>query len=274
MTVLLCPGRTTRTHDQFISEFSDLKLMRIVTLDTGTGQMPYHSGSNDLVFCSSERYNLELHRFLTISPAHSYIRSVWEEKFDNGRDWNYRCRILASYNSLKRGKIISTWSDMSTYYCILCMSSFHVSYDKWRLVSEHIPTPPDYDMIRSWSESHRNKSIKYMRRGLFNFDTTLVDSNTLIYIHLPNTFASYGCGYVWTARKLDYVAKELTDLARLGYRVCISFLHTKWGRKVTNYIDRFDPGLFKPYFYSELKASRYGFNNVATTEVYLVANFN
>lgn len=274
MTVLLCPGRTTRTHDQFVSEFSDLKSMRIVTLDVGSGQMPYHSGSKDLVFCSSERYQLELHRFLTIAPAHSYVRKLWESEFDNGQNWYYRCRVLASYNSLKRSKIISSWSDVATYYCILCMSSFHVSYNKWRLVSEHNPVRPDYAGMKEWSGLNRTKSIKYMRRSIYNFDTTLLDSNTLIYIHLPNIFASYGCGYVWTSRKLGFVVTELTELAKLGYKVCISFMHSRWGRQVTNYANLFDTELFKPHFYSELKASRYGINNVATTEVYLVANFN
>lgn len=270
MTVLLCPGRSTRTHGQFLSDFNSLSEMNILTLDVGSGDLPYASGSDNLIFCSTERYHLELHKFLTVPPAFSYIKDMWENTFDNGLDWKTRCSWLSSYNNYSRPKQLNTWEDMSRYYCILAMSSFNVHYDKWKVIGEHNPTTPDYEAIRAWSDLHKDKNIKYRKRSIYNFPTSDLGDNSVIYFHIPSQFASYGCGYSWTKKKFEHLLKDLTELAQMGYKICVSSLYEKWGRKTSELTDQFDGSLFHPHFYSykKVKASRYP----SVTEVYLVAN--
>jgi hypothetical protein len=272
VTVLLCPGRTTNTHDQFIEEFPAVRNMKILTIDAASANMPYASGSNELVLCSNEKYHLEMHKFLTIPPAHRYIRECWENEFDFGRNTKRRGLFLASFNNFSRKKKLESWNDLAVYYCVLAMSGFNVSYNKWRLIGEHCPVTPAYDEIKVWSQLNKSKTIRYYRRNVYNFPTTEIDDNTLVYIHLPNIYASYGCQYVWTKRKFESVVSDLVDLAGAGSKICISFLHEKWGRKVTMYSDILPADVFTPHYYSELKASRYGFNAAMSVEGYFVAN--
>lgn len=272
MTVLFCPGRTTKTHKQFIKDFPGLKDMQILTLDTGSADLAYESGSTDLIFCSNEKYHLEVHKLLNISPAHKYIRENWEDKFNHGKDWIARGKFLAAFNNEYRPMVFNTWNAVSQYYCILCMSSFYVNYDKWRLLGEYSPVIPEYENIRKRYENNKEKRIRYYKSNIYNFPINQLDDNGLIYLHLPTYYASYGCGYVWTKRKFESITKDLSELAELGHKICVSFTEEKWGRKVTNYRERFSDSIFIPHEYSELKASRYGFNETRTKEVYLVAN--
>lgn len=272
MNVLFCPGRSTRTHEQFLSNYPQLAGMKILTVDVGSGDLPYSSGSNQLVFCSNERYHLELHKFLTIPPAHRYIRECWENDFGHGRDWSARGKFLAAFNNNYRPKVMRSWGDIAQYYCVLCMSSFYVSYDKWRLNGDYSPVTPDYNKIKGWSEQNVNKQITYYRRNIYNFPTQELDNNSIIYLHLPNQFAPYGCGYTWTKRKLLRACKDFTELAELGHKIIISSLYERWGHKVNSYVDHFQSKLFRVEYHSELKASKYGFNKTPTVEAYLIAN--
>jgi len=270
VTVLLCPGRSTRTHDQFLSDFSSLSEKKILTLDLGSGDLPYASGSNSLIFCSTERYQLELHKFLIVPPSHIYVKSMWEKTFDNGLNWQARCNWLASYNNFSRPKKIDTWEDIARYYCILSMSSFNIYFDKWKLIGEHNPLTPDYEAIKSWSNQHKNKTIKYRKRDIYDFPTSELNDNSIIYFHIPSQFSYYGFGYSWTKKRFKHFLKDLTELAQMGYKICISSIYEKWGRKMSELTDQFDNNLFLPYYYSyeEVKANRYP----SVTEVYLVAN--
>lgn len=272
MTVLLCPGRTTRNHNLFLEDFPVLQDLQILTLDAGSADLAYECGSTDLIFCSNERYHLELHKFLNIAPAHSYIRENWEDKFNHGRDWDERGRFLAAFNNNSRPMVFNTWNAVAQYYCVLCMSSFYVNYDKWKLQGEYSPVTPEYQNIRNWYENNKGKTIRYHKSNIYNFPINLLNENGLIYIHLPTHYDSYGCGYVWTKRKFDALVKNLSELAEIGHKICISFTEEKWGRKVTNYKEHFSTQTFTAHEYSELKASRYGFNKTRTKEVYLVAN--
>lgn len=246
--------------------------MKILTIDVGSGDLPFKSGSNRLVLCSNERYQLELHKFLTIPPAHGYIKDCWENQFDYGKNWSARGKFLATFNNRSRPRVLKSWGEMAQYYCVLCMSSFCVSYDKWMLMGEYSPVTPRYDEIKKWSEDNVNKQITYYHRNIFNFPTQELDNDSVIYLHLPNQFAQYGCGYTWTKRKLLSACKDLTELVELGHKVIISSLYERWGYKVNNYIDYFPTQVFRVKYYSELKASKYGFNKTPTVEAYLVAN--
>lgn len=246
--------------------------MRILVLDAGAADLAYGSESKEIVLCSNERYHLELHEFLTIAPAHRYVKETWEDYFNHGQNWAARGKFLATFNSLYRPKTLRSWNDLSQYYCILCMSGFNVTYDRWRLVGEHFPVTPDYAAIREWHGRNKERQIRYYRRNIYNFPTQEVDSNTVIYIHLPTQFASYGYGYVWTRRKFERMVHDFTELAELGYKIVISSVYERWGRRVTNYSDAFSPDIFTAHRYTELKAQKPGFSPQPLTEEYLVAN--
>jgi hypothetical protein len=270
--VLYCPGRTTFTHDQFLADFTGLGEMKFLVLDTASADLAYASGSQNLILCSNERFHLEMHKFLTIAPAHRYVRDSWQNKFEDGRGWKQRGKFLAAFNNLYRPKVMRTWDDMSQYYCVLAMSGFRTSYQKWKMIGEHTPITPNYDAIREWSQSHKGKNIKYYRRNIYNYPTTEVDNNTVIYFHMPNNFAPYGCGYVWTRRKLERVSGELCDLSSSGHKIIVSMSHSRWDKKNADIEGLFPPDLFRTLHYTELKAQRLGFTPQSLTEAYLVAN--
>jgi hypothetical protein len=269
---LYCPGRTTFTHNQFLADFAGLSEMKFLVLDAASADLAYASGSKNLVLCSNERYHLELHKFLTIAPAYRYIRESWENKFECGRGWKQRGKFLAAFNNLYRPKVMRTWDDMSQYYCVLAMSGFRTSYQRGNLVGEHTPITPNYDSIREWSRSRRDKTVRYCKRNIYNYPTSEIDNNTVIYSHIPNNFATYGYGYVWTRRRLENASREFSDLARLGQRVVISMSHSRWDKKNSDIEDLFPDDLFRTLHYTELKAKGLGFTSRPVTEVYLVAN--
>jgi hypothetical protein len=265
-----CPGRNTYCHEQFFEDFPDISDMRILGIDVASADFLYASGSKDLVLCTNERYILELHKLLTLAPAHRYIRECWENEFADGHSWDKRCRKLAAFNNRSRRKVLRNWNDVVTYYCILAMSSFSYQFKKWRLVSEHVPMTPDYDAIQEWGKVQRGKEMLFYNKSVYRFPTTLLNEDTLMYIHLPNSFAAYGCGYVWSKRKLEYISAELNQFAREGYKICVSARHMRLGHVVNKYPQYFDQDLFKPYYYTQLKADRN--INLPDQEVYLVAN--
>jgi hypothetical protein len=271
-SVLFCPGRTTFNHDQFLAKYKGLSEYRFLVLDTSTAGLAYASGSNELVLCANERYQLEMHKFLTIAPAHSYIKNLWENKYENGMDWKNRGRFVASFNNHHYPKVMKTWNDMAQYYCVLAMSGFRTNFRKWKLIAEHTPVTPDYQGIRLWSQAHKNKTIRYYKRNVYNFPTTELNEKTVIYIHLPDNFAPYGCGYAWTKRKLNHVARELIYFAEIGQPVVVSLTHTRWSRRNETVEELFPTNLFRTNHFTELKAQKPGFTPRPLTEAYLVAN--
>jgi len=271
-SVLYCPGRTTVNHEQFLLEYGGLSNYRFLVLDTSTAGLAYASGSSELILCANERYHLEMHKFLTISPAHRYIRDVWENKYDGGMNWRERGRFIAVLNNRTRPKVMRTWDDMARYYCILAMSGFQTNFHKWRLISEHTPVTPNYTAIREWAQTHKHKTVRYYRRNVYNFPTPELDPETVIYIHLPDNFAPYGCGYSWTKRKLNRVAQDLIYFAELGQPIILSITHGRWGKRDTGIEKLFPENLFRSHYYTELKAQKPGFNSKPITEAYLVAN--
>lgn len=267
MTPLISPGRLSICHNQFFADYTNVGSMRIIGLDVGSANFMYDSGSEDLILCSNERYWLELHKLLLLSPAHTYIKECWENKFGSGQDWTKRCKVLSAYNNRTRGKILRNWSDVAEYYCVLSMSGFSYFYDKWRLIGEHYPVTPNTEYIREWYLKHKDKSIYFERKNIYNFPIKKLNENTLLYIHLPASFSSYGCGYSWTRRKFDFISRELNGLASEGYKVCVSYVSGKYGLSTDRYKESFDPDLFSLNTYTELKADRQ-----EVTEAYLVAN--
>lgn len=270
--VLYLPGRTTKKHEEFLNDHGRLEGLKVLVLESGTADLAYASNSTNILLCSGEKYILELHKFLLLGPAHRYVREKWEDYFSNGTDWELRTRIVAALNNPYRTKQLKNWGDIAMYYCLLAMSGFSVRYSRRKMIGEYSPITPDYDKMREWSLGNRHKEISYHRRNIYNFPTNEVDKNTLIYIHMPPSYGQYGYGYLWTQRKFKQALSDLTDFARMGHKVCVSFTHEKWGRRVNQYLEQFPTDVFTHHIYTELKASRYGFDAVTSSEAYVVAN--
>lgn len=235
-------------------------------VDIASADLMYSSSSSKLTFCSTERFMLELHRFLSLKPSHMYVKETWENQFGGGRNWYHRSRMLASFNNFNRPKVLKTWKDLSSYYCIFCMSSFNIHYDKWKMIGEFFPTTPDYKKIRDHAIKNTQRELYFRKKNIYTLPTTEIDNNTLIYFHIPHQYGSYGKPYQWDKVRMETTVKELNLLAAEGYRVCVSGLYERWGLRLYEYDRLFPPDLFHPIYYGELKANR-------STEVYYIANF-
>jgi len=267
-TVLSCPGRSTFTHNYFLEDFPQIPEHHILCLDAAQADLVYLSGSGKITLCSKERYILELHKFLTVSTAHEMIREVWENEFGSGLDWNQRSRELASFNSKDRGRILRNWTDTARYYCILAMSGFYYHYNKWMFVGEHTPVTPDYEALQQWYEYNQGKDIQYQVRDVYNFRTTAVDENTVIYFNFPYQYGSYGCRYLWTKTKFDGMVNELCQLASMGHKICVSTPYKSRGRHLRHFTRILPETLFKQIIYYELKA-----NDGDKAEAFYVSGF-
>lgn len=252
--VIHCPGRNTETHNQLLELYPAINDKHILCIDAAQADLPYFSGSQHVTLCSRERYMLELHRFLLVPTAHELIREVWEGEFDYGRDWERRCRELASFNSKDRGRILRNWTDTARYYCILAMSGWFYHYRGWRLVGENTPITPNYENLRLWAEHNSKRLIDFQVRDVYSFKTTTVDENSLIYFNFPYQYGSYGCRYLWTKSKFDKTLRELVELAQAGYKVCVSTPYRSRGR----YLRHFTPQILPPdlFVMHELKANQ------------------
>jgi hypothetical protein len=251
--VIHCPGRNTDTHNQLLELYPSINDHHILCIDTAQADLPYFSGSSHLTLCSKERYMLELHRFLLVPTAHELIKQVWESEFNHGRDWERRCRELASFNSKERGRILRNWTDTARYYCILAMSGWYYHYNKWMFVGEHTPVTPQYEDLYTWAQYNSQRTIDFQVRDIYSFRTTVMDNNSLIYFNFPYQYGSYGCRYLWTKSKYDSMLKELVELAQIGYKVCVSTPYRNRGR----HLRHFTPSILPPELFQmhELKAS-------------------
>lgn len=262
---LFCPGRNTLLHNYFLRDYPEVNLLPILGVDVGSADLLYASKSSKITLCSQELFHLELHKLLTLPPAHQYIRQKWETVFDHGRDWHARGRIFAHYNKAYRRKKFKNWSDVATFYCILAMSSFRFHYQDNKLHAEHCPQCPDYEALRLWAQRHKSRQIIYSRSDILTFNTLDFDNNTLLYMHLPAQYGNYGYGYTWTRQKWLRVYTELESFALSGQRVCISTPGNRWAP--TLYESDIDTDVFRPLLYHGLKASH------PYSELYYVANF-
>jgi hypothetical protein len=251
--VIHCPGRSTDTHFQFLELYPELNNHHVLCIDTAQADLPYFSSSPKLTLCTKERYMLELHKFLLVPTAHELIKEVWEQEYDNGRNWTQRCKELASFNNKDRGRILRNWTDTARYYCILSMSGFYYHYNKWMFVGEHTPVTPDYNSLSKWSEINSQRQVDFQVRDIYTFKTTAVDNNTVIYFNFPYQYGSYGCRYLWTKKKFDSMVKEIVSLAVMGHKVCVSTPYRNRGR----YLRHFTPHILPPELFKmhELKAS-------------------
>lgn len=266
---LFCPGRNTTLHDKFLADYPEINLMSILGIDVGSANLLYASKSSKITLCSEEKLLLELHKFLTLAPAHQYIREKWEGLFDHGKDWTQRGKIFAHYNKAYRRRRFKNWSDVATFYCILAMSGFRVHFEGGKLYGEHCPQTPDYAELKNWAQVQRKKNIQYRKTNILSFNTSEdYDNNTLLYIHLPSQYGHYGYDYKWTKSRWLLTIRELQSLALMGHKVCISMTQTQWGSPLKNpYESEIDLDLFYPVTYRGLKASS------PYSEVYYVANF-
>lgn len=274
---LVCPGRMTHTHEQFLSEHNNLNHLDIMVLDAAAAQLAYDSGAGNVTLCTSEKYLLEVHKLLSMTSSASLIESIWLDgaKFNNGNNNQYvedKLKWL-NYKSVRRSTVGWNWTDVATYYCLLAQGGFSYHYDKWTLrIDKKNPVGPDLKEIRQFCSKAQTHVMRYRRRTIFNFPINEVNKEkTLIYIHLPIQYAQYGCGYSWTKRKMNFVCTQLVELATLGYKVCVSTLHTRWGKEIEGASTLLPSPLFQPHIYESLKdPSRYGLNNL-TKEVYYAA---
>lgn len=272
---IICPGRMTTTHKQFLEDFSHSMGDSILVVDAAAAELAYDSPAGRITLCTNEKYILELHKLLSMKKAETIIREVWEDKFESGRNTRYAQDKLKwfNYKSDRRNTSGWSWTDVANYYCLLAQSGFSYSFDKWKLkVSVDSPSQPDYTALRGFYNRTQGREIHYSRSSIYKLPTTQIDNETVVYLHAPIRFSQYGCGYVWTKRKLNFMCEQMEDFARLGYRVCVSSLYSRWGVPISGAGDLLDPALFTPYIYRELKAeSRYGLNNL-TEEIYYVSN--
>lgn len=275
--VLICPGRMTQTHSQFLADKEELSGLDVMVLDAAAAQLAYESKCGTITLCTNEKYLLEVHKLLSMGSATSLIESIWTDKakFDRGQNISYvedRLKWL-NFRSARRNTSGWSWTDVATYYCLLAQGGFNYHFDKWSLrIDKGNPVHPDLEQIWQFSNAVRKHTLRYRRRTIYNFPIHEVDKDrTLIYIHIPIRFSQYGCGYAWTRRKLDFVRSQLVELADLGYKVCVSSLHTRWGREIEGAQNLLPSPLFHPHIYTSLKEpSRYGLNNLSK-EVYYAA---
>lgn len=258
----LCPGRTTLYHNNFLADYPEINMMGIVGVDIGSADLLYASSSEKITLCSKEQFHLELHKFLAMRSAHQHVKKLWEEVFDSGRDWQTRGRLFAHYNKRYRRKKFKTWSDAATFYCILAMSGFRVHYKDNMLYGEHCPQTPDYAFLKKWAFDQRRKQIMYSNSDISTFNTLGLDNNSVLYLHLPSQYGSYGYGYKWTKSRWLFTYKELENLALLNHKVCISM-----AKGPSRYEKQIDPDVFYSVKYEGLKASS------PYSELYYVANF-
>lgn len=274
---VICPGRMTSCHSQFLSEFGNLSGHNILVIDTAAAQLAYESNASHIMLCTNEKYLLELHKFLSLTMSIQTIKETWESSFENGTNISFVTNRLKWLNYKSDRRNISSWSwkDMSIYYCLLAQGGFSYSFDKWALrINKNNPTSPPYDDILHFQSLIRGKTILYRpRRSIYNFPTRPLTPNTILYLHMPIRFSQYGCAYVWTKRKFEFAREQLVELAQMGHKVCVSCTYTRWGRDIPSAKDLFPSPLFTPRVYTELKApSSYGLNNL-TREIYYVSGF-
>jgi hypothetical protein len=274
--ILPLPGRSTRTHSQFLSDIPLANTSKYLCVESGSTNLAYYSNSTKITVCSDERFVYDLHKFIATSTCPSILRDVWEKEFDNGRDVKYAISILQTANirSSLRCQAFKSWTEVARYYCLLAQSSFSYNFKRKKLVVEfNNPIPPPYQEIESWQSLNPNRTIHHSKTGLRNFPIQEADEDTIIYVHIPAQPGQYGYGYVWNKRKVDRVKRQMCELALLGYKVCISTTHHKWGKEVPFTKNLLSENIFTPRIYYELKApSKYGFNNL-NSEVFYCANF-
>ena len=274
--VLICPGRMTKTHGQFLADHPTATKYKYLGVDVGSADFLYESESPELTLCTNEKFILELHKFLSMPRSTRIVREVWEQEFLSGTDIVRSRDILRVHNhrSVLRLKVLRDWKDVAKYYCLLAQAGYSYHYEKRKLVVDLLnPITPPYDRIDEWRKRTEGRRIRYRPKSIYCLPTSLIDTDTAIYIHLPLQFGQYGCGYAWSRRKLAFMVSQLTELAGLGYRIVVSAAHGKYGREMPIARNLLPQPLFTPFIYYELKAkSKYGFNN-SSSEVFYCANF-
>jgi hypothetical protein len=274
--IIPLPGRYTTTHNQFLADYPILNGHNFLCVESGSSYLPYLSLSPKITICSDERFITPLHNFLKCSTCVSILREVWINEFDEGRNVPYAVSVLQATNirSALRSMPFRSWTDTARYYCLLAQSGFSYQFKRRKLAMEfNNPLPPNFDELAEWYKHLSTKEINIFNAGMKRFPTKGIDNNTIIYFHVPGHPAQYGCGFVWNKRKVEWVKRQVCELAELGYKVCVSTVGHKWGKEVPFTKNLLPAPLFTPHIYSELKApSKYGLNNL-NTEVYYCANF-
>jgi hypothetical protein len=259
-----------------MGDYTQARSHNYLCVESGSSYLPYYSASGKLIICSDERFVLDLHKFLSTSTSLSLLKDVWVNEFDQGRNVRYAIALLQTTNirSALRSTAFKSWTEVARYYCLLAQSGFSYHFRRRKLVMEfNNPIPPPFEQIREWQAGLQTKDLIYHNSGLKNFPISLVDDNTIIYLHVPAQPAQYGCGCVWNKRKVDLVKKQVCELAELGYKVCVSTAGHKWGHEIPFTKDLLPARLFTSRTYYELKApSKYGLNN-RNSEVFYCANF-
>jgi hypothetical protein len=86
----------------------------------------------------------------------------------------------------------------------------------------------------------RRKNLLFRREDVFSLSESIINDNVVVYMHIPSEYGRYGSGFLWNESLLLKTVSILNEFDVLGYKVCISALHSKRGRVFRDYRQYFD----------------------------------
>jgi len=253
-----------------------LQFMSPYCLDISCGDMLYHTTptcpNSPPIAATSEKYILELHRMMRVRGSADLVWRVWREEFGMGESEELFKESRSVFNSSRPR--LSNWTDCARLYCILACTGWQFSYKKKYFTGTYFPHKLYKHDLDKWEREARSRNIVYQESNIFNLNESLLGPNSFFYLHLPLRFDVYGCGYVWSKRKFNFILGAFEELAELGKTVVLSTPLTRLGVEVKGKREGLLSSKFTPQVVEIPKKSKYGLGEgmPPDSDIYYTAN--
>jgi hypothetical protein len=229
-------GREPLSVPNFLDKRPDVADLHIYDIALTTGTLLY--SCNGGIGVSKEKYIVDMHKFFGSSACVNALESQFVKTFgkEPSRRKYISLREAFNNNPFKTASL----SDCANLYLLWSQSGFKLQYRGAGYDSIYAPTSIDYEGISQASMLSRRKNLLFRREDVFSLSESIINDNVVVYMHIPSEYGRYGPGFLWNESLLLKTVSILNEFDTLGYKVCISALHSKRGRVFRDYRQYFN----------------------------------
>ena len=236
------PGREPKYIEEFFAQRPDVRGLYVYDLNLTTGKLLYSCAGG--IGVSKERNMVEMHNFISKKYSSTLLKETFRTIFGDKFSLQKYIRLRTRFND-KPNKTHSS-RDCAELYCLWAATNFSHRYIMSAYDGHFLPARLNYDGVDMASRISRSKEIKFRKESLSSFSESVINSNTVLYMHFPEEYRNYGCGFRWNSKMLEYYVSSCNELHSLGYKVCVSAEYVRRGLVLKDY-----PAMFPEFEYVE-----------------------
>lgn len=225
------PGREPKLLNNFLLKRPDILDYYIYDIGLTTGGLLYSSRGG--IGVTKERYIVDMHLAIKNPSFSLQVRDAYRKYFGERPTQRKYLALREKFNKETRGFL--SGPKTADLYLLWITSNYLYKYRRHGYDGIYLPSIPPYGRLESASLVSRGKKLLFRKEDVFTLSESLISDNVIVYMHIPDSYGTYGCNFLWNEKKFQSVIRILKEFHQLGYKVCISATERQYGREFRDY---------------------------------------